>query len=399
MSGDDRIPVGVLGATGTVGERLVALLARHPWFELVEVAASDRSSGDRLGDRLGPEVGPLPPALAELRLQSLDADVRSPLVLSALPAAAAREVEPRLAGEGRLVVSNASAFRQDPDVPLLVPEVNPDHLDLLERQRGRWSGGIVTNPNCSVAGLVLALKPLHDAFGLRDVTVTTLQALSGAGRPGPAALDLIDNVIPFIDGEEDKMASEPRRILGTLRAGELREAELRVSATCTRVPVLHGHLEAVSVACARDVGAAEAAEALRVWRSPLEGMGLPTATERPLEVLEENDRPQPRADRERGRGMTVSVGRLRACPVHHVRFVVLSHNLVRGAAGAALLNAELACVRGRVPGVSKAPGATPAPASGARTDSGATDAPAPAASADGPARRPLTRDPLAGPRA
>lgn len=348
----DTIPVAVLGATGTVGERLVTLLARHPWFELIEVAASDRSEGERLGDRLGPEADGLPERVADLRLGSLSDRFEAPLILSALPADAAREVEPRLAGEGRLVVSNASAFRQDPDVPLIVPEVNPGHLALLDRQAGRWSGGIVTNPNCSAAGLVVALAPLQAAFGLESVTVTTFQAISGAGRPGPSSLDLTDNVLPFIPGEEEKLAAEPRRILGRIENGGLVEADLRVSATCTRVGVLHGHLAAVSVRLgSRRATVTEATRAFGEWRGELAGLALPTAPERPIEVLPGDDRPQPRADRDRGGGMTVTVGRIRPCPVADLRFLVLSHNLVRGAAGAALLNAELAAAKGRVPGV------------------------------------------------
>lgn len=352
MEPHEKIPVAVLGATGTVGERLVTLLADHPWFDLVEVAASDRSEGDRLGDRLALEAGELPDAVADLRLGALSGGFDAPLVLSALPAGAAREVEPRLAGEGRLVVSNASAFRQDPDVPLIVPEVNPGHLALLDRQAARWSGGIVTNPNCSVAGLVVALAPLHAAFGLESVTVTTFQAISGAGRPGPGALDLTDNVLPFIPGEEEKMAAEPRRILGSIVDGAIEEAAVRVSATCTRVPVLHGHLASVSVRLGgRSATPDEATAAFAAWRGALDGASLPSAPARPLEVLQGEDRPQPRLDRDRGGGMTVTVGRIRPCPVADLRFLVLSHNLVRGAAGAALLNAELAVARGRVPGV------------------------------------------------
>jgi aspartate-semialdehyde dehydrogenase len=354
VSDDTRIPVAVLGATGMVGERLVAMLARHPWFRLVEVGASDRSAGDRLGDRIGigealaAEGEPLPRSLADLRLHALDYAFTAPLVLSALPADIAREVEPRLATAGRLVVSNASAFRADPGVPLLVPEVNSDHLALLEDQRVRWPGGLLTNPNCSVAGLVLALKPLHDAFGLRALHVTTLQAISGAGRPGPAAADLFDNVIPHIAGEEEKLASEPRKILGTLAKGGIRDAEFTVSATCTRVPVLHGHLESVSVALEGEPSLDAVREALMSFRSPLGDLGLPSAPARALAVLDEADRPQPRLDRDRGHGMTVTVGRLRPCPLQTVRFVVLSHNLLRGAAGAALLNAELATAKGWV---------------------------------------------------
>jgi aspartate-semialdehyde dehydrogenase len=347
--------VGVLGATGMVGARLVELLARHPWFEPVEVAASDRSAGERLVDRLTVDAPELPDAVANLRLAGLDGPFTAPLLLSALPADVARVVEPRLAREGRLVVSNASASRMDPTVPLVVPEVNPDHLALLDEQKRRWPGGIVTNPNCSVAGLVVALKPLHDAFGLREVVVTTLQAISGAGRPGPSALDMVDNVVPFIGGEEDKMAAEPRRILGVLAGGTVTEADFALSATCTRVPVLHGHLEAVSIRLARPAGPDEAIEALRAWRGAAEAASLPTSPERALEVLDGADRPQPRADRERGGGMTVTVGRVRACAVHGLKLVVLSHNLLRGAAGAAVVNAELACVQGRIPGVTGPP--------------------------------------------
>jgi aspartate-semialdehyde dehydrogenase len=334
-----------------VGERLVASLAGHPWFRLIEVGASDRSAGDRLGDRLGPEVGPVPEGVLDLRLRALGDTFDAPLVLSALPADAAREVEPRLAAAGHLVVSNASAFRTDPGVPLLVPEVNPDHLALLEGQRGRWpGGGLITNPNCSVAGLVVALKPLHDAFGVRALHVTTLQAISGAGRPGPAAAELVDNVIPFIAGEEEKVAFEPRKILGSIRGNAVEEADIPISVTCTRVPVLHGHLEAVSARLEGDPGVDEVGRVLASFRSPLEDLELPSAPARALAVLTEQDRPQPRVDRDRGEGMTVTVGRLRACPLLTVRFVVLSHNLLRGAAGAALLNAELAAARGHVPG-------------------------------------------------
>jgi aspartate-semialdehyde dehydrogenase len=381
------IDVAVLGATGMVGEQLLALLTDHPWFRVAEVAASERSAGHSLGERLGAAARDLPRSVRELTLQSLDHPIRSPLVLSALPAGAARDIEPRLAGEGRLVVSNASAFRDDPQVPLLVPDVNPDHLELLELQRGRWGsdsaattgtatttgtasttgtpsatppatatpatgafGGIITNPNCSVAGVAVALAPLHRRFGIRSMVLTTMQALSGAGRPGPSAADLIDNMIPFIGGEEEKVEREPRKILGTLKNGQLVDADFAIGATCTRVPVLHGHTASVSLTFEHEARPHEVVEVLRDARSPLAGEGLPSAPEHPIVVLDDDDRPQPRIDRDLGGGMTVSVGRVRRCSVHHVRFVVLSHNLVRGAAGAALLNAELAAARGRVPG-------------------------------------------------
>lgn len=353
-----RIPVAVLGATGTVGVRLVQRLAHHPWFRLAEVAASERSEGEPLGERVAADVV-LPPADAGRVLQPLDAPFTSHLVLSALPAAVAREIEPVLAARGHLVVSNASAFRSDPGVPLVVPEVNPDHLALLDHQEGRWSagvgparsgGGIVTNPNCSVGGLAPVLAPLHRAFGLRSVVVTTFQALSGAGRPGPSALDVIDNVVPWIGGEEEKIETEPRRILGRMEGGGVAPADFTLSATATRVPVLHGHLEAVSVELARP---ASPEEAITVWsrfRGPGVAQTLPTAPAQPIVVLEGVDRPQPRLDRDLEGGMAISVGRVRPCPVHTLRFVVLSHNLERGAAGAALLNAELARASGRVRG-------------------------------------------------
>jgi aspartate-semialdehyde dehydrogenase len=346
----EKIPVGVLGATGTVGERLVRLLADHPWFEVAEVGASDRSAGISLGELLPPsELGPLPEDLAGLVLRSLDGPWRSPLVLSALPRDAAADVEPRLARAGRLVVSNASAHRMAPDVPLVIPEVNPGQLGLLPTQRGRWgvaSGGIVTNPNCVVGGLALALAPLEAAFGVQRAVVTTFQAISGAGRPGPAAADLTDNVLPHIPGEEEKIGAECRKILARMEGTRVVDADLALSATTTRVPVTHGHLAAVSLAFREPADPGEVTEALRAFRGEVAGERLPTAPELPIEVLEGADRPQPRVDRERGGGMTVTVGRIRRCEVHDVKLLVLSHNLVRGAAGAALLNAELCVARG-----------------------------------------------------
>jgi len=245
------------------------------------------------------------------------------------------------------VVSNASAFRTDPTVPLIVPEINPEHLGLLEMQTERWPGALLTNPNCVVAGVALALAPLHAAFGIRSVTVTTFQAISGAGRPDPSAAALTDNVLPHIPGEEEKFGPECRRILG--RWGDdaaVHEATIAVSATATRVPVSDGHLASVSVGLDEPATFERAAEALRSFRGRVRDDGLPTAPDRPIEVLDDADRPQPRLDRDRGGGMTVTVGRLRRCEVLDLKFVVLSHNLVRGAAGAALLNAELCRARG-----------------------------------------------------
>lgn len=351
-----RIPVAVLGATGTVGARLVQRLERHPWFRLAEVAASERSEGARLRERVSSDIE-LSSDDGARRLVSLDGPFESHLVLSALPASAAREIEPELAARGHLVVSNASAFRADPGVPLIVPEVNPDHLELVDRQAGRWTpaggparagGGIVTNPNCAVAGLAPALAPLSAHFGLRRVVVTTFQAISGAGRPGPSAIDLVDNVIPWIGGEEEKIEAEPGKILGRLGDEGIETADFTVSATATRVPVIHGHLEVVSVELGREVSPNEARAVWTAFRAPEVARGLPSGPTAPVVVLDVDDRPQPRLDRDRDEGMAITIGRVRRCPVHTLRFVVLSHNLERGAAGAAMLNAELARASGRV---------------------------------------------------
>ncbi len=350
---NEPIDVGVLGATGTVGSLLVRMLEGHPWFRLREVGASPASAGQRLGDRMAPDdLGPLSDAASDMVLKALDDVWQSPLLLSALPSGAAREVEALLAGRGHLVVSNASAYRQDPDVPLIIPEVNPDHLGLISRQASRWPGAIVTNPNCVTAGLATALTPLHRAFGLETVVATTMQAISGAGRPGPAAGDLTDNVIPYIPDEEDKIVEESQRILGRYASGGVEPADFVVSAHANRVPVLHGHLVAVSARFRKPVHPEEASAALSGFDGAPEAQALPSAPRRPLTVLEGDARPQPRLDRDRGRGMTVTVGRVRPCPALHLRFLVLAHNLVRGAAGAALLNAELCHATGvtaRVP--------------------------------------------------
>jgi len=298
--------------------------------------------GHRLGDRAPvDELGVLPDATLDLVLKQLDDEWTSPLLLSALPSTAAREIEPLLAGRGHLVVSNASAFRQDPDVPLVIPEVNPSHLALLERQTDRWPGGIVTNPNCVTAGLAMALAPLHRAFGLDMVVASTMQAISGAGRPGPSAGALVDNVIPHISGEEEKIALESQRILGEITDAGVQEADFPLSAHANRVPVLHGHLVAVSARFRTGVSPDDVRAAINGWMGAPGAGDLPSAPDRSLEIVDGDDRPQPRLDRDHGAGMTVTVGRIRGCPALDVRFLVLAHNLVRGAAGAALLNAEL----------------------------------------------------------
>lgn len=338
-----RIPVAVLGATGAVGQRFVELLAKHPWFELAELVASDRSAERPYREAvhwLG--KGELPAAAAERTVARAGADLASPIVFSALARDVAAELEPLYAGRGHHVVSNASFFRTHPEVPLLVPEVNPDSLDLLAGQE--WAaagGGVVTNPNCSTVGLVMALAPLHREIGVEAVTVATMQALSGAGYPGVAALDAVANVVPHIPGEEEKIESEPLKILG---------ADFPISAAAHRVPVVDGHTQAVFVRLARRVTPAEAAEVLAGFRGEPQRRGLPTAPARPLAVLAEPDRPQPLRDVERERGMTVWIGRLRGDRVWDLRFTLLVHNTLRGAAGAAVLNAELMVARGLVGG-------------------------------------------------
>ena len=342
------IPVAVLGATGLVGERILLRLATHPWFRVTEVAASERSVGRRLGELVSPDVSAALAAapggpLSELVVKGLADALAAPLVLSALPSAAATEAEPRLASAGHRVVSNASAWRADPGVPLVIPEVNPDHLALTTP----GGGGIVTNPNCAVAPLAMALAPLHRAFRVERVVVTTFQAVSGAGRSGPSVLELMDNLLPTISGEEEKVEREAQKILGELADGAVVPADFAVSATTTRVPVLHGHAVDVSVAFSRAVAPEEAREALETWDP---GPRLPSLPSPPIRVTSDALRPQPRLDRDTGQGMTVTVGRLRPCRVHHLRFMVLAHNLERGAAGAAVANAELCAARSLVPG-------------------------------------------------
>jgi aspartate-semialdehyde dehydrogenase len=346
-----RIPVAILGATGTVGQKFVRLLADHPWFEITQVAASAERIGKRYGDEVRwRETTPLPPAVADLRLTAASPDRDVKIAFSALDAAIALEVEPAFARAGTLVVSNASAFRMEADVPLLIPEVNAAHLGLLARQRmvRGWSGGIIANPNCSTAALVTALAPLHQAFGLRIAVAATLQAASGAGYPGVPSLDILGNVIPFIGGEEEKIERETRKILGLLDGDLIREAEVTVSAMVHRVPVVDGHMVSASLAFDRAPTPDAAIAALEGFRGEERVAALPSSPARPIEVDRRPDRPQSRLDVDRGLGMTVTVGRVRPCPLHHLRLVALSHNLVRGAAGAAVQNAELAVAMGIV---------------------------------------------------
>ena len=341
---------GVLGATGLVGQRLVNLLAEHPWFELTEVAASERSSGKVYAEAARWHLdAPIPAAARDLVVKGLDPSLDCDFVFSALDSAVAGSAEEDFARAGYPVVSNSKNHRMDPDVPLLIPEVNAAHLDAIPLQqkiRGYDSGFIVTNPNCSTAGLVLVLKPLADAFGLEKIFVVTLQAISGAGYPGVASMDIQGNVVPFISGEEEKMEAEPQKLLGKWDGARFVDAGLGLSAHCNRVPVLEGHLECVSLSLKKIASLGEVREALRNFEVSAELASLPSAVRHPVVVLDEENRPQPRRDVNAGNGMAAVVGRVRECPLLDVKLTLLSHNLVRGAAGAALLNAELLAARG-----------------------------------------------------
>ena len=340
MSADKRIPVAVLGATGAVGQRFVSLLDGHPWFRAAALCASERSSGRRYGEAARwflPEK--MPEWARDMEVLPCRPGIDARVAFSGLDASVAGSIEEDFARAGCAVVSNSRNHRMDPEVPLLIPEVNADHLELVETQKRRWRGGgfIVTNPNCSTIGLALSVAPIHRAFGIERLVVATLQAISGAGYPGVSSVDILDNIIPFIGGEEEKMESETLKILGS--AG--RPAAFGVSAHCHRVQVSDGHTLAVSVETRERVSPGEATRVLREFRSTLVPLGLPSLPEKPIEVRDEADRPQPKCDRMAGGGMTVSVGRVRACPVLGVKYVALVHNTIRGAAGAAILNAEI----------------------------------------------------------
>ena len=358
----ERRKVGILGATGMVGQRFIQLLEKHPWFEISWLAASDRSAGKTYGEACRWKLDtPLPARIAAMTVMGNTPD-QTPegelpkVIFAALDSDIARELEPKFAVAGCAVVSNSSAFRMTPDVPLVVPEVNADHLELLERQSWRKDSGgyIVTNPNCSAIGLVLALKPLEERFGIEGVFVSTMQAVSGAGYPGVASLDILGNVVPFIKNEEEKLQEEVGKLLGrpvSDRSGvsKIEMLDAKVSAHCNRVAVEDGHTECVSIKLRTKVSREEV---LAAWHefAPLKRNGLFTAPEQPVEFDASVDRPQPRLDRMRGNGMAATVGRLRECNLLDWKFVVLSHNTIRGAAGAAVLNAEVLARLGKLAG-------------------------------------------------
>lgn len=350
MTGE-RTPVAVLGATGSVGQRFVQLLANHPWFEVAEVLASERSVGKRYSDATDWRIdASIPDHTAHLPVKGYDDEIASPIAFSALPGEVASDIEQRLAANGHAVLSNTSTHRMDPDVPLIIPEVNSDHASVIEEQKaGRgWSGFIVTNPNCSAIHMVLTLKPLVDSFGLDAVAVTTMQAVSGAGYPGVPSLDMIDNVVPFIPTEEEKMAEETRKLLGSWDDG-FKFHDVTVSASCNRVPVRDGHTECVSVRVKQDVTPEQVERVFTDFRGRPQELELPSAPDRPIIVRHEANRPQPSIDRDDAAGMASIVGRVRPCPILGIKYVVLGHNTIRGAAGASILNAELFKVEGLLP--------------------------------------------------
>ena len=343
-----KIPIGILGATGVVGQRFIQKLEHHPWFEVAWLAASDRSEGKLYADAAKWRLKtPIPAGIAGMKVSPTTPDGAPKVIFAALDASIAAEMEPRFAEAGCAVVTNSSALRMKEDVPLVIPEVNSGHIKLIDIQAWRKKSGgyVVTNPNCSAIGLVLALAPLQQ-FGLQAVMAVTMQAVSGAGYPGVASLDILGNVIPFIRNEEEKMEEETRKLLGQLNGSKVIPGAFAMSAQCNRVAVEDGHTESVSVRFKSKPRPEEIIAAWNNFRSEPQTLKLPSAPEIPVVYLEANDRPQPRFDIDMGGGMTTAVGRLRPCGVLDWKFTVLSHNTIRGAAGAAVLNAELLKVKG-----------------------------------------------------
>lgn len=345
-----RIPVAVLGATGSVGQRFVQLLENHPWFKLHEVVASERSAGKTYAEAAGWRLDTqIPDESAALPVKLLGEDLESALVFSGLDSSVAGEAEDKYADAGCVVVSNSKNHRMDRDVPLLVPELNPDHIAVVEKQRKRRGGRgyIVTNPNCSTIGLAMAIAPIERMYGIEQLHVTTMQAISGAGYAGVASYAILDNVIPFISGEEPKIESEPRKILGKWDGELFVDAPFRISAQVNRVPTIDGHLMSISLKVRGNTINLDAMrKAIENFSGEPQKLGLPFAPKHPLHYVDGEDRPQPRLDRDRERGMSVSIGRLRPCPLLDIRMVALVHNTIRGAAGAAILNAELLQAKG-----------------------------------------------------
>lgn len=340
-----KIPVAVLGATGSVGQRFVELLLNHPWFEVTELAASDRSAGKRYAEATNWVMAtPLPAKFANMIVKKCEPNLDAKIAFSGMDASVAGEIETTFAEAGYYVISNARNHRFDADVPLMIPEVNHSHLDVVKFQN--YKGGIVTNPNCSTIGLAIALKPLYDNFGLEAVNVVTMQAVSGAGYPGLPSLDIIDNVVPFIGGEESKMETEPRKIFGSISNNRFVDADIKISAQCNRVGVIDGHTECVQVKLKSNPSKAEIIKVWNEFKSLPQELRLPFAPNPVITYLKEDKYPQPRIHRNIGNGMGVAIGRLREDTLFDYKFVVLSHNTIRGAAGGTILIAELMKAQG-----------------------------------------------------
>src|SRR3989339_1106127 len=347
---NQKIPVGILGATGSVGQKFIELLTDHPWFEIDELAASDKSAGKKYSDAVNWVMQtPLDKKIAEMEVKKCEPTLNSKIVFSALDASVAGTIEEDFAKAGYVVISNARNHRFDPNVPLIIPEVNSDHLEMIKFQK-YGDGAIITNPNCSTIGLVLALKPLHENFVIESVNVVTLQAVSGAGYPGLPSMDIIDNSIPFIGGEEPKMEKEPLKILGRLNTkGQVDFADIVISAQCNRVAVNDGHLECVQVKLKKKPSIEEMINSWINFKAEPQKLNLPSAPKNPIYYFHEEKYPQPKIHRNLEKGMAAAVGRLRECPLFDYKFVVLSHNTVRGAAGGTILIAELLHAKGYLP--------------------------------------------------
>ena len=346
-----KLEVAILGATGAVGQRFIQLLSDHPWFEVAEVIGSERSAGRPYGEAANWVLDGQPDErVANLTVKSLHDNLSSPLVFSALPKEAAREVEMPLAEAGHVVCTNASVHRMVEDVPLLLPEVNPTHLSLIDVQRERrgWTtGALVANSNCTTMPVIMALKPLLP-FGIERFHMVTMQAISGAGYPGVASLDIIDNVVPYVSGDEQKMQTETLRMLGTLQGEQIQWLDATASAACNRVPVIDGHLVNISVELATKPSFGDVITAWDNERADETIRRLPSAPARPVQYLRQHDRPQIRRDRNAGRGMMTSIGRLRECSLLGYKFSALAHNTIRGAAGCSVLNAEFMAAEGYI---------------------------------------------------
>jgi len=336
----EKIKVGIIGATGSVGQKFIELLSNHPWFEIAELGASEKSAGRKYSDAVNWIMqSNLDNNTSQLLVKKCEPNFNSKLIFSALDSSVAGEIETAFAKKGYIVISNSRNHRFDPDVPLIIPEVNSEHLELIKSQP--YEGAIITNPNCSTIGMVLALKPLHDNFNIKSVNVVTMQAISGGGYPGISGMDIIDNVIPFIKGEEEKMETEPLKILGSLENCKIENAAINISAQCNRVGVIDGHLETIQVKLEKKPSLEELIDVWKNYSGEPQVLKLPLAPKNPVHYVYEDKYPQPKIHRNSEKGMAVSVGRLRECTLFDYKFVVLSHNTIRGAAGGTILIAEL----------------------------------------------------------